>query len=121
MCRDIHSDCSLYFTEGILKNPVKRNYQYEYAKRLKNKNIWLYHDKHRIVKRNISQLTEMLKKSLVIKSETQEILSDRGIIVPSRIWRLGRSSEATIFKREIKGDSADFVVDVLIDATAQAG
>ena len=50
MCRDIHSDCSLYFTEGILKSPVKRNYQYEYAKRLKNKNIWLYHDKHRIVK-----------------------------------------------------------------------
>lgn len=117
MCRDIHSDCSLYFTEGILKNPVKRNYQYEYAKRLKNKNIWLYHDKHRIVKRNISQLTEMLKKSLVIKSENQEVLSDRGIIVPSRIWRLGRSSEATIFKREIKGDSADFVVDVLIDAS----
>ena len=69
MCRDIHSDCSLYFTEGILKSPVKRNYQYEYAKRLKNKNIWLYHDKHRIVKRNIALLTEMLKKSLVIKSE----------------------------------------------------
>ncbi len=62
MCRDIHSDCSLYFTEGILKSPVKRNYQYEYAKRLKNKNIWLYHDKHRIVKRNIALLTEMLKK-----------------------------------------------------------
>ena len=117
MCRDIHSDCSLYFTEGILKNPVKRNYQYEYAKRLKNKNIWLYHDKHRIVKRNISQLTDMLKKSLVIKSETQEILSDRGIIVPSRLWRLGRSSEANVFKRELKGDAADFVVDVLIDAS----
>ena len=31
MCRDIHGDCSLYFTEGILKNPVRRNYQYEYA------------------------------------------------------------------------------------------
>ena len=101
MCRDIHSDCSLYFTEGILKNPVKRNYQYEYAKRLKNKNIWLYHDKHRIVN----------------KSESQEILSDRGIIVPSRLWRLGRSSEARVFKREIKGDNSDFVVDVLIDAS----
>ena len=117
MCRDIHSDCSLYFTEGILKNPVKRNYQYEYAKRLKNKNIWLYHDKHRIVQRNISILTEMLKKSLIIKSESQEILSDRGIIVPSRLWRLGRSSEARVFKREIKGDNSDFVVDVLIDAS----
>ena len=117
MCRDIHSDCSLYFTEGVLKSPVKRNYQYEYAKRLKNKNIWLYHDKHRIVKRNIALLTEMLKKSLVIKSENQEILSDRGMIVPSRLWRLGRSSDAQVFKRELKGDSSDFVVDVLIDAS----
>ena len=117
MCRDIHSDCSLYFTEGILRSPVKRNYQYEYAKRLKNKNIWLYHDKHRIVKRNIALLTEMLKKSLVIKSENQEILSDRGMIVPSRLWRLGRSSDAQVFKRELKGDSSDFVVDVLIDAS----
>ena len=117
MCRDIHGDCSLYFTEGILKNPVRRNYQYEYAKRLKNKNIWLYHDKHRIVKRNIALLTEMLKKSLVIKSESQEILSDRGTIVPSRLWRLGRSGDAKVFKRELKGDSSDFVVDVLIDAS----
>lgn len=117
MCRDIHSDCSLYFTEGILKNPVKRNYQYEYAKRLKNKNIWLYHDKHRIVKRNIAVLTEMLRKSLVLRNETQEVFSDRGIIVPSRVWRIGRSSESAIFKRELKGDGADFVVDVLIDAS----
>lgn len=117
MCREIHSDCSLYFTEGILKNPVKRNYQYEYAKRLKNKNIWLYHDKHRIVKRNIAALTELLKKSLVLRSETQEILSDMGSIVPARVWRVGRSSEARIFRRELKGDASDFVLDVLIDAS----
>lgn len=74
MCRGIHSDCSLYFTEGILKNPVKSNYQYEYAKRLRNKNIWLYHDKHRIVKHNITVLTETLRKSLVLRSETQTVL-----------------------------------------------
>lgn len=117
MCRGIHSDCSLYFTEGILKNPVRHNYQYEYAKRLKNKNIWLYHDKHRIVKRNIANLTELLKKSMVLRSEAQEVLSDRGTILPSRLWRVGRSSEATVFQRVLKGDNTDFVVDVLIDAS----
>ena len=78
MCRGIHGDCSLYFTEGILKNPVRDNYQYQYAKRLRNKNIWIYHDKHRIAKRNIAILTELLKKALVIRSENQEVLSDRG-------------------------------------------
>ncbi len=117
MCKGVHGDCSLYFTEGILKNPVKRNYQYEYAKRLRNKNIWLYHDKHRIVKHNIAALTDMLRKSLVLRSEEQTVLSDRGTILPSRLWRIGRSSEATVFQRELKADAADFVVDVLIDAS----
>lgn len=117
MCRGIHGDCTLYFTEGILKNPVRDNYQYQYAKRLRNKNIWVYHDKHRIAKRNISMLTELLKKVLVIRSENQEVLSDRGTIVPSRLWRVGRSSEANLFKRILRGDNTDFVVDVLIDAS----
>ena len=117
MCRGIHSDCSLYFTEGVLKNPAKRNYQYEYAKRLKNKNIWLYHDKHRIVKRNIAVLTETLRKSLVLRKETLTVLSDRGEIVPSRLWRIGRTRDAKVFQQEIKGDASDFVVDVLIDAS----
>lgn len=117
MCRGVHSDCSLYFTEGVLKNPVKRNYQYEYAKRLRNKNIWLYHDKHRIVKRNISVLTDTLRKSLVLRSETQTVFSDRGQIVPSRLWRVGRSQDAKLFERELKADASDFVVDVLIDAS----
>lgn len=117
MCRGIHGDCSLYFTEGILKNPVKRNYQYEYAVRLRNKNIWLYHDKHRIVKHNIAELTDTLRKSLTLRGETQTVLLDRGMIVPSRLWRVGRSSDAKIFQRELKADAADFVVDVLIDAS----
>lgn len=117
MCRGVHSDCSLYFTEGILKNPAKRNYQYEYAKRLRNKNIWLYHDKHRIVKRNISVLTDTLRKSLVLRSETQTVLSDRGQIVPSRLWRIGRSWDAKFFEQELKGEASEFVVDVLIDAS----
>ena len=117
MCRGIHSDCSLYFTEGILKNPVKSNYQYEYAKRLRNKNIWLYNDKHRIVKHNITVLTETLRKSLVLRSETQTVLSDRGMIVPSRLWRIGRTNDAKLFQQELKGEISDFVVDVLIDAS----
>ena len=117
MCRGIHSDCSLYFTEGILKNPVKSNYQYEYAKRLRNKNIWFYHDKHRIVKHNITVLTETLRKSLVLRSETQTVLSDRGMIVPSRLWRIGRTNDAKLFQQELKGEISDFVVDVLIDAS----
>ncbi len=117
LCRGIHSDCSVYFTDGILVSAVKRNYQLEYAKKIKSKNIWIYHEKYRVARQNITNLAGTLKKSLMMRDEIQQILSDRGKIVPSRIWRLSRSSEATIFQREIKGDSADFVVDILIDAS----
>ena len=42
LCRGIHGDCSLYFTKGILKGPVLRNYQYEYARKQKDKNLYEY-------------------------------------------------------------------------------
>ena len=33
LCRGIHSDCSLYYTEGVLKNPVGKYYQLSYAQK----------------------------------------------------------------------------------------
>ena len=117
LCRGLHSDCSLYFTEGILKNSVLRNYQFMYAKKQRDKNIYAYHNSHRVVKNNVWTLTDMLKKALVMRDETEEILSDRGTIIPSRLWRIGRTSDARFFSRELKKDNTDFVVDVLIDAS----
>lgn len=117
LCRGIHSDCSLYFTEGVLKHPVLRNYQYEYAKKQRDKNRYEYYNNHRMVKNNIRQLSDMLKKALVMRDEIQEVLSDRGRIVPSRLWRIGRSHDSRVFLKELNHDNSDFVVDVLIDAS----
>ncbi len=117
MCRGIHADCTLYFTDGILANPVRHNYQYEMARKMQEKNKYLYFDNHRVVKQNISQLTEILRKSLVLKNENQEVLSYSGHIVPTLMWKAGRTRDSRLFLRELKGDSSDFVVDVLIDAS----
>ena len=117
LCRGIHSDCSLYFTEGVLKHAVLRNYQYEYAKKQRDKNRYEYYNNHRMVKNNIRQLSDMLKKALVMRDEVQETISDRGRIVPSRLWRVGRSHDSRVFLRKLNHDNNDFVVDDLIDAS----
>lgn len=117
LCRGIHSDCSLYFTEGVLKHAVLRNCQYEYAKKQRDKNRYEYYNNHRMVKNNIRQLSDMLKKALVMRDEVQETISDRGRIVPSRLWRIGRSHDSRVFLRKLNHDNSDFVVDVLIDAS----
>ena len=117
LCRGIHGDCSLYFTKGILKDPVLRNYQYEYARKQKDKNLYEYYDNHRLVKNNIRILTDTLKKTLTMRDEAEETLSDRGVILPARLWRIGRTKDARFFKRELHAESSSFVVDVLIDAS----
>lgn len=117
LCRGAHADCTLYFTDGILKNPVSKNYQYAYAKRQTDNNKKNYNRNLRITKRNIQILSDMLKRSLVIRNETDYISSDWGRVVPSRLWKVGRVSARNLFTREIRQDNSEFVVDVLIDAS----
>ena len=117
MCRGIHEECSLYFTEGILRNPVKKNYQLEYARKLREKNLFQYHDNHWIVKRNIQILTDMMKRAMMLHDQQDFVRSDAGVINPSLMWKVGRCQEPKLFIRENRQDSIDFVVDVLIDAS----
>lgn len=116
-CRGIHDACSLYFTEGILKNPVKKNYQLEYARKLRDKNLLEYYDNHRVVKQNIRILTDMLRRSFSLREQQDFVRSDCGVIDAASMWKVGRSSDTRLFLREIRQDSMDFVVDVLIDAS----
>ena len=116
-CRGIHGDCGLYFTDGILANPVRRNYQLQYAKKQRDKNKYAYYDNHRIVKRNIEILTGILKKSIVMRQEINEVTADKGRLQPQRLWRVGRSRDARLFTQTEKQDSREFVVELLIDAS----
>ena len=117
LCRGIHVDCGLYFTDGILANPVKRNYQLEYAKKQQGKNKYAYYDNHRTVKQNIAILSGILKKAMAMRQEETTILSDRGRICPERLWKIGRSRDAKLFSQICPADGSTFVVDVLIDAS----
>ena len=117
LCRGAHADCSLYFTDGILSNMVKRNYQSEYARRSKSEYLRVYGHYTRVAKRNIEVLADTLRRALVARSERETVKSEYGSIVPSRLWKLGRSHDKKLFERVLKKDSSEFVVHVLIDAS----
>ncbi|MCU6697393.1 cobaltochelatase CobT-related protein [Laedolimicola ammoniilytica] len=117
LCRGAHADCSLYFTDGILSNMVKRNYQSEYARRSKSENLRVYGHHSRVAKRNIEILTDTLRRALVARSERETVRSEYGNILPKQLWKLGRSRDKKLFERVLKKDSSEFVVHVLIDAS----
>lgn len=117
LCKGIHGDCSLYYTEGILQNPVLRNYQYEYAKKQKAKNKYAYYENHRIVKQNIAILSDLLKKALARRGEGDYMLSDHGEMIPSRLWRIGHTQDVRVFRRDSHRSEEKMVVELLIDAS----
>ena len=117
LCRGLHADCSLFFTDGILHSTKLMNYQVKYAEKQAYKNKMAYYDNHRVVKRNIAVLTDILKKALVLRSEMDSRPSDHGAIRPNRLWRVGRTRTDKLFDQIIKRDDTDFVVDVLIDGS----
>lgn len=117
LCTGAHVDCSLYYTDGILANPVLVNAQYVNARKQSDRNRLLYHNSKSLVRHNIDVMTAALRRSLVLRTEEDAVTAEFGTIVPSRLWRVGRTEDARLFQRKKKQDSSDFVVDILIDAS----
>ena len=117
LCHGAHADCSLYYHDGILEHPVLINAQYVNAKKQADRNRLLLHNSRNLVKRNIEIMTANLKRSLIMRSEQEEICADYGTIVPSRLWKVGRADTNKMFQKTVKKNSTRFVVDILMDAS----
>lgn len=117
ICRGVHADCKLYFTDGILNHPVKENNTYVLAKRTLEMNRKFYRQHARVSRHNIQELGDILKRSLQARNEEERYTSSYGTVVPAKLWKVGRSKDAGLFVRETKQHNSDFVVDVLIDAS----
>ena len=117
LCNGAHADCSLYYTDGILEHPVLVNAQYVNAKKQADKNLLLLRNSKNMTKRNVYILTDNLKRSLVTRTQQDELLADHGQILPNRLWKLGRSEDTKLFQRIIRQNQTDFVVDILMDAS----
>lgn len=118
LCRGAHADCSLYYTDGILRNPVLTNAQYVNAKRHSEKNRTLFRNSRNMLARNIEQLTDELKRTLHRRSEPEQSAAWSGAIVPALLWKVGRVEDpGRLFLKTNKRNNSEFVVDILMDAS----
>lgn len=118
LCRGAHADCSLYFTDGILANPVRSNAQYVNARRHAEKNRVLYRNNKNMLNRSIEHLSAELSQALRRRQEPEQLLSWTGRVLPARLWRVGRMEDpGKLFEKTQKQFSSEFVVDILMDAS----
>ena len=67
--------------------------------------------------RSISLLYQELKKAMLLQEDQSFADADHGILQPARMWKVGRSQNADLFRLEQRRNSLDFVVDILVDAS----
>lgn len=117
ICKGVHADCKLYFTDGIIRNCVRENNTYVLACRTWEMNQRFYRQNQRVARHNIDALGDILKRSLQARNEEEQIEASYGTILPRKLWKVGRSQDTKLFTRQMKKHNSDFVVDVLIDAS----
>ncbi|MDD6212536.1 MAG: nitric oxide reductase activation protein [Clostridiales bacterium] len=118
VCRGNHEGCSLYFTEGILNNMVRKNYQSEYVRRQVEQNKTTYRRNRQMARKNIQILSDTLRQALMRSQEEERIRGKSGLICPRELWQIGRTKEPKIFEKVIQRNHSDFVVDILMDASS---
>lgn len=117
LCYGAHKGCTIYMTEGILKNPVAVNNTYVLVQRSKEMNLTTYRQHANVTKRNIEILEATLTRALRARSEKEYASAQYGVLRPERLWKIGRTKEYQLFDKETKKQNEDFVVELLIDAS----
>lgn len=117
LCYGAHKGCTLYMTEGLLRNPVAVNNTYVVAQRTKELNLQTYRQNTNVTRRNIEILEAILIRALRARTETERLPAQYGTLRPERLWKVGRTKEYQIFDKENKKLNEEFVVELLIDAS----
>ena len=117
ICRGVHADCRLYYTDGMIENYVRENNTYVLACRTLELNRRYYRQHQRMARQNITQLGNLLKRSLQARNEAEQTMSTFGTVIPSKLWKVGRTEDARLFLRTTKKLNSDFVVDILMDGS----
>lgn len=122
ICKGVHRDCRLHYTEGVLRSECDGEFQRKYAKRDLKRNQDAYQANLRVYSRTIKRLRDALIRTLVAERARYPVASDSGDIDAAKVWRVGRTPCSRIFRRFESNDKGGYVVDLLLDSsTSQKG
>ncbi len=117
MCKDVHKDCRLHVTEGILYCRLENNAKLEYVNKVKEENLKVLRKNQLVTRQNIQELANTLRRALLTRTEKEVCSSEYGTICANKLWNLNRTDNKKLFQKEFIRDNTDFAVEVLIDSS----
>lgn len=115
LCTGIHSKIKIHMTDGSFE---KESYYKSLIENSREENREYFEKNALTYKRGIKNLKEIIKNSLLKESEHYKITSTSGEVVAHKLWKIDRTNDNRVFKKEFTNDYGDLIVDILLDSSA---
>ena len=121
LCTGPHQNCRLHFTRGEPSKTARSGdaaWDAQSFQKQREKNRAYYNDhlvQNRLV---ISQLTQKLQNTLLLRSDTDQSRSRAGALRSDIVWRAAALDDARVFTRTSQEHPGGLSVDILLDGSA---
>jgi len=118
VCVDIHEGRRLLLTDGLPETAYEgTDARGEALRGSRAANFRMLEDHRDAVRQSIRSIELAFQNALNLKNEPEVYRSDRGTLVNSALWRVGRCEEPRLFEKVFRQDNSTIVVELLIDAS----
>lgn len=118
VCVDIHEDRKLLFTDGLPEEAYEGNDSRASALRAcREGNLRMLEEHEDSARQSIRSIEQAFQNALNLKNDPEIYRSDRGVLVNSALWKVGRCQDPQLFHKIFRDDHSTIVVELLIDAS----
>ena len=118
LCTEIHEKRKLLFTDGLPESAYEEdNGRGRALKASRDANLQMVVDHEDSVRQGIRSIELAFRNALNLKNDPEIYKSDRGILVNSSLWKVGRVENPRLFHKILRQENTSLVVELLIDAS----
>jgi len=118
VCVGIHEDRKLLFTDGLPESAYEGADSRANALRAcRDGNLRMLEEHQDSARQSIRSIEQAFQNALNLKNEPEVYRADRGVLVNSALWKVGRCENPKLFDKIIRQDHSTVVVELLIDAS----
>lgn len=118
VCTGTHEGRRLLFTDGLPDSAYEgTTARAETLRAHRDGNLRMLEEHRDSAKQSIRSIAQAFQNALNLKSDPEVYRADRGVLVNSALWKVGRVEDPRLFHKIVRSDQSTVVVELLIDAS----
>lgn len=118
VCVGIHEERKLLFTDGLPESAYEgHSAAAEVLRACRDANLNMLKENQDSARQGIRSIEQAFRNALNLRNDPEIYPSDRGVLVNSTLWKVGRCEHPQLFHKIFRQDQSTVVVELLIDAS----